>query len=154
MYTVLDIKPYVPAYDTVPDYRIPDWITETIDTRNTVIMSPLAVDKVGSMKKKLKQYKNDPDLFIKALIETLEADVRSKFQTKRRILDASNNVTVDVPFDSTIVRYLWKEERLLEVVDVMLKTDLVELAIEREKLNSDVVDAIEDVDSEISNQED
>jgi tRNA-Thr(GGU) m(6)t(6)A37 methyltransferase TsaA len=35
---VLDIKPYVPAYDTVPIFKVPKWIEETIDTRNKVIV--------------------------------------------------------------------------------------------------------------------
>ena len=36
---VMDIKPYVPAYDTVPSHRVPDWISETIATRNVVDVS-------------------------------------------------------------------------------------------------------------------
>ena len=36
---VMDIKPYVPAYDTVPSHRVPDWISETIATRNVVEVS-------------------------------------------------------------------------------------------------------------------
>ena len=36
---VMDIKPYVPAYDTVPCHRVPDWISETIATRNVVEVS-------------------------------------------------------------------------------------------------------------------
>ena len=37
------------------------------------------------MQKKLKQFKNDPNAFLEAIIQTLEVDVRSKFQTRRRM---------------------------------------------------------------------
>ena len=55
-----------------------------------------------------------------AIVETLEADVRSKFQTKRRIEDCRRGVLVEVPFDCTIVKFLWREERVLEVMEVVL----------------------------------
>jgi hypothetical protein len=45
---------------------------------------------------KLKLYKNEPELFMKAIEETLEADVRSKFQTKRRMEDSKKSVLVEV----------------------------------------------------------
>jgi hypothetical protein len=55
-----------------------------------------------------------------AIIETLEADVRSKFQTKRRIEDCHRGVVVEVPFDVTTVSFLWRQERVLEVTDIAL----------------------------------
>ena len=55
-----------------------------------------------------------------AITETLEADVRSKFQTKRRIEDCKRGVLVEVPFDATIVKFLWREERMLEVMEIVL----------------------------------
>ena len=55
-----------------------------------------------------------------AIIETLEADVRSKFQTKRRIEDCQRGVVVEVPFDVTTVSFLWRQERVLEVTDISL----------------------------------
>ena len=116
---VLDIKPYVPSYDTVDDFRIPDWIQETIGTRNTVVVSDKARNDVFRIQKKLKQYKNEHELFLKALVETLEADVRSKFQTKRRITDAVNGIYVDVPFDETIVQYFWIEDRVMEIGNIL-----------------------------------
>ena len=132
---IIDIKPYVPSYDTVTPFRVPTWIMETIETRNTVVISNSVREDVVKIQKKLKLYKNNPDLFLEALRETLEADVRSKFQTKRRIADASNGVTVDVPFDETIVRYFWIEDRTIEVERVLLASDCAEIHLEREMLN-------------------
>ena len=54
-----------------------------------------------------------------ALKETLEADVRSKFQTRRRIEDASRGLLVEVPFDEAIVRFYWKESRILEIAEIL-----------------------------------
>ena len=64
---VLDIKPYVPNYDTVEPCKVPSWIVETINTRNKVIISQEARDMVlhKHLNSKLKLYKNDPELFIK-----------------------------------------------------------------------------------------
>ena len=31
---VLDIKPYLPPYDSVPDARMPDWVTRPADEGN------------------------------------------------------------------------------------------------------------------------
>jgi hypothetical protein len=31
-----------------------------------------------------------------------------------------NDIAVEVPFDNTMVKYLWKEEREMEIVDVVL----------------------------------
>lgn len=134
---IIDIKPYVPSYDTVIPFRVPTWIMETIETRNTVIIRNSIREDVMKIQNKLKLYKNNVDLFLVALQETLEADVRSKFQTKRRIADASNGVTVDVPFDQTIVRYFWIEDRTMEVERVLLASDCIDLNIEREMLHID-----------------
>lgn len=66
---VLDIKPYVPNYDSVKQCRVPAWIVETINTRNEVIISKEARDSVmdRSLNSKFKLYKNDPDLFLKGV---------------------------------------------------------------------------------------
>jgi tRNA (adenine37-N6)-methyltransferase len=63
---VLDMKPYVPNYDTVEPCKIPQWILETIDTRNTVLFALGAIESARSksVSSKLKQYKNEPDLYL------------------------------------------------------------------------------------------
>jgi hypothetical protein len=103
---------------------------------------------VDRIQKKLKQFKNDPAAFMQAIIETLEADVRSKFQTKRRIEDSAKGLCVEVPFDEAMVRFLWKDERLLEIVEVVLEKDtnliekqrLIEEAdIEEDEIDEDCV---------------
>ena len=39
--------------------------------------------KSSSFESNLREYKNDYDTFIQAIIQTLEVEVRSKFQTER-----------------------------------------------------------------------
>lgn len=56
--------------------------------------------------------------------------MRSKFQTERRMGDAAQGEPVEVPFDETIVRYLWRGERDFLVVSVELRSarkDLLEI---------------------------
>ena len=75
-----------------------------------------------------------------ALVETLEADVRSKFQTKRRIEDAAKGQVVEVPFDEAVVRFFWIESRTLEIQDVVYRseaiTELEKLEVENQLLNA------------------
>ena len=128
---ILDIKPYVAAYDTVPAqmYRVPDWIARTIETRNVVTAVPSVQEAVQRIAGSLKQYKHDPDAFMRGLVETLEADVRSKFQTQRRISDADAAIPVEVPFDDATVFFFWRDERELEIVDVLLTRHLSPAAL-------------------------
>ena len=69
-------------------------------------------------------------------METLEADVRSKFQTKRRIEDASRGLEVEVPFDEAFIKFFWVDSRTMELTDVIHYTESV---TEQEKA---VVDAL------------
>ena len=69
-------------------------------------------------------------LLMLALKETLEADVRSKFQTKRAIEMAQRpdwigSVGGELPFDNLIVRYKWTEERSIEVVELVITSSPV-----------------------------
>ena len=117
---VLDIKPYVSAYDSMQDARVPKWIDETIFTRNVVEVDPVVKEQVVALQGQLKQYHNQPSLFLKAVVESLEADVRSKFQTRKRQQDSARGQECEVPFDNLLVRFLWKEERLLEITQVLV----------------------------------
>jgi hypothetical protein len=63
---ILDIKPYVPNYDSIKDARVPAWIEESIDTRNTVTIAPGVKDKAERLLKKYcKLYKKCEDVFWK-----------------------------------------------------------------------------------------
>jgi hypothetical protein len=57
----------VPAYDTVPESegRIPEWIQETVYTRNTVTVLPACLESVRAIQGRLVQYKNAPEEFMK-----------------------------------------------------------------------------------------
>ncbi len=57
----------MPAYDTVPESegRIPEWIQETVHTRNTVTVLPECLEYVRSIKGRLLQYKDAPEEFMK-----------------------------------------------------------------------------------------
>ncbi len=56
----------MPAYDTVPaeESRIPEWIQETVYTRNTVEIRPHCEEYVRKIQNRLVQYKNAPEAFI------------------------------------------------------------------------------------------
>lgn len=113
-------QPYVPAYDTVADYRIPDWLADTVHTRNEVTVRPGVLDRVRALQGQLVQFRDAPEAFVAALTETLQAEVRSKFQTSRRMENSSEGVQVEVLFDEAVVKYNWLAERVFEVTDVEL----------------------------------
>jgi hypothetical protein len=75
------------------------------------------------------------------IVETLEAEVRSKFQTSRRMNDATQGEAVSVPFDETIVQYLWVGQRDFEIVGVELKSRCKTLLLEQEKLGDALLSA-------------
>jgi hypothetical protein len=54
-----------------------------------------------------------------AIVETLEADVRSSFQTKKVMDGHKSGYHFDIPFDGVLVRYEWTQERLIEITDVL-----------------------------------
>ncbi len=127
---VMDIKPYVPAYDTVTPYRIPEWIESTVVTRNKVTIAPECLIYLEKVQARLKQYRNEPMEYIQALRETLEAEVRSKFQTSKQMEFSAKGMLVNVLFDETIVKYRWVSERVFEVVSVVLVSEDRELVQE------------------------
>eukprot|EP00981_Chlorochromonas_danica_P004103 scaffold801_cov178-Ochromonas_danica.AAC.8 len=120
---VLDIKPYVPAYDTVESFRIPSWIEETVFSRNEVTILPQCKAYIQKVQGRLKQYHNDPQQYLQALEETLAAEVRSKFQTQKQMEFTAKGELVYVLFDETVVKYRWLSERSFEVVDILLTSE-------------------------------
>ncbi len=55
-----------------------------------------------------------------ALVETLQAEVRSKFQTRKQMEFSSKGRLVEVLFDETLVKYDWVEERKFEITEIIL----------------------------------
>lgn len=97
----------MPQYDTLSDSRVPDWIAETVGTRNEVSLKNGVREKsIPLIRTKCKLYKNAVDEFWAGVIETLEADVRSKFQTKKAIVDSEKGIIRLQPFDELVVRFV------------------------------------------------
>ncbi len=76
-----------------------------------------------------------------ALIETLQAEVRSKFQTSRRIENSNEGQLVEVLFDETVVRYNWIEERVFDIIDIELVGANKYLAEEAQQLGGELDEA-------------
>lgn len=82
---VFDVKPFVPMYDGAPDVRVPNWIENTITHRNVVTINPECYQYIEKNAKHLKLFHNESNEFFIALIQTLQVEVRSKFQTKKLV---------------------------------------------------------------------
>jgi tRNA (Thr-GGU) A37 N-methylase len=124
---VLDVKPYVPVHDSVSEIwgdsggtRVPAWIVEGVHSRNFVSLAPGVAEQAAAVAPYLKQYPGEPEAFLGALTETLEAEVRSKFQTRRRIESSEQGHACEVAFDECMCSYHWRGEREMEIVKVEL----------------------------------
>lgn len=63
---ILDIKPYVPNYDSVPGAHVPTWIEGSIDTRNEVTVRAGVREGASRLLQKCcKLYRKQEDLFWK-----------------------------------------------------------------------------------------
>ena len=80
------------------------------------------------------------------LLETLEADVRSKFQTRKQMEFSQMGHHVQVLFDETIVKFDWLELRKFEVIDIILAS--------RDKETAEVLKKLKDVEEEVEEEED
>ena len=77
---VYDVKPYVPSYDAVVGAGVPEWIGRGIEVRRVVTWK---CDR--SVSGGLKFYKKGEDeQFLKAVEDTLAADVRSAYHTLKQ----------------------------------------------------------------------
>lgn len=62
----------MPFYDSIRDARVPTWIEESIDTRNTVTVAAGVQEKSERLLKKYcKLYRKDEESFWKGLFQQL-----------------------------------------------------------------------------------
>jgi hypothetical protein len=83
---VLDIKPYVPAYDSIPDATVAEWVRKSTIERREVEFEQLALDQLEEIVGccKLQHFKKSESEQLRVAIhETLSVDVRSIHQEKR-----------------------------------------------------------------------
>ncbi|CAK4078797.1 unnamed protein product [Aphanomyces euteiches] len=97
---VLDIKPYVPKYDSLPQSAVPAWIAETYGTQSSVRFAEECAAQIETCCRKSKFYKDEPDNLRSAIEEVLAVDVRSQMQTAK--MQKSTNRLV---FDTACVEY-------------------------------------------------
>uniref|UniRef100_A0AAV1VLC0 TsaA-like domain-containing protein n=1 Tax=Peronospora matthiolae TaxID=2874970 RepID=A0AAV1VLC0_9STRA len=80
---VLDIKPYISAYDSLPDARAAGWVSTPQPSIKTEWDSSALKSTIYKLSEKSVHYRNAPEEFVAAIEEVLQVDVRSKFQTRR-----------------------------------------------------------------------
>ncbi|KAG5180368.1 TsaA-like domain-containing protein [Tribonema minus] len=80
---VLDIKPFVPAYDAVTPAHVAPWVESSLQHNRAVLWEPGAQEQVTALAAALHLYKDEPQEAIAAIAEALEVDIRSAFMTKK-----------------------------------------------------------------------
>lgn len=80
---VLDIKPYVAAYDCLPDTLVADWVSTSQPSIQIEWESNELIAVIHTLASKSVHYQKSPEIFVAAIEEVLQVDVRSKYQTRR-----------------------------------------------------------------------
>ncbi|CAH0491169.1 unnamed protein product [Peronospora farinosa] len=80
---VLDIKPYISAYDSLPDACVATWVSTLQPSIEIEWESDMLKSAIHKLSRKSVHYRNAPDHFVAAIEEVLQVDVRSKYQTRR-----------------------------------------------------------------------
>lgn len=113
---IIDIKPYIPDYDSIPDAKVPSWILAPpveppkwkveIPEDNKEFMQIL-----NDRLKFTELYKDEPEEFLRLLREVLSLDLRS---TSKRERMATNQVTNlhSVVLCGLVFRFSITEEKL------------------------------------------
>jgi hypothetical protein len=113
---VLDIKPYVPSYDSVPGASIPAWLANApVTAPQTVVFSPAAMAGLHTAAPRLRYCKDAEDA-----LATLEAALRSELRSpyRRTSPDAKGDVYAFY-YDCLDVRCVFDDAaNMVTVVDI------------------------------------
>lgn len=79
---ILDIKPYIPLYDSVEFAKVPSWIVDNNESDKDikVLITDEAKDSLFSLSNKLKLFKGDPESALSCIMETMKEDIRSSHE--------------------------------------------------------------------------
>ncbi|KAG7396470.1 hypothetical protein PHYBOEH_002236 [Phytophthora boehmeriae] len=80
---VLDIKPYIATYDSLPDAQAADWVAAPQPPIEIQWGSDDLIPTLHKLAESSVHYRSAPEMFVSAIEEVLQVDVRSKYQTKR-----------------------------------------------------------------------
>ncbi|KAL4095731.1 hypothetical protein PRIC1_009104 [Phytophthora ramorum] len=80
---VLDIKPYISAYDSLPDALAAGWVSSPQPPIEIEWESRTLISTIHKLSEKSVHYRGAPETFVAAVEEVLQVDVRSKYQTRR-----------------------------------------------------------------------
>ncbi|GLD94937.1 hypothetical protein PINS_up003562 [Pythium insidiosum] len=96
---VLDIKPYVPAYDCVPDALVASWVSSDLSPTVDMVRwvdSALQNEVRHLASSSSRLYQDDPEGLVSAIEQVLQVDVRSRDLARRRDSASQNHLVLDV----------------------------------------------------------
>ncbi|EEY66077.1 uncharacterized protein PITG_03619 [Phytophthora infestans T30-4] len=80
---ILDIKPYIAAYDSLPGALAASWVSTPQPPIQIVWEASDLIPTIHRLSAKSVHYRDTPEKFVAAIEEVLQVDVRSKYQTRR-----------------------------------------------------------------------
>lgn len=115
---VLDVKPYIPGYDSIPTASCARWVCEGGAPVLTVELSQAVAAQFQSASLPTESMFDDKEQFLRALTEVLQLDIRSTHQGRGEA-SAATSVPYQVHFDCFKVLFR-TEERVVTVVGLEL----------------------------------
>ena len=113
---VIDIKPYVPDYDSFPSVQVAEWIRTYPVTRSVQFTSPQLQQTIYDCALKSSLYKTCPQDMEKAIVQVLGVDVRSSLKSK-----AFRAERVEQVFDNLCIGYSVTEDLIVQVESITLR---------------------------------
>jgi tRNA-Thr(GGU) m(6)t(6)A37 methyltransferase TsaA len=115
---VLDVKPYIPAYDSIPAAACATWIHEGGAPTLNVCLSPAAELQSREIALPPTSMYRTMDMLLVALREVLQLDIRSTHQG-RGAASAKSDTPYEMHFDVLRVRFT-TEQGCVTVVDLVV----------------------------------
>jgi hypothetical protein len=115
---VYDVKPYIPAYDTIPGACVAEWVESNLETRNDVFISDNAKTAAHKLTRQMKLFKHEPDEFLEALHQVLSVQVRSARDLKKSLSASLSHMR----FDGLVACFRLPDAQRVEVDDIIADT--------------------------------
>lgn len=100
---ILDIKPYIPFYDSIPQATTPEWVVESPRSPfKQITWSTQALQQLTSLVEKLEFYDNLEDIQ-QTIEQTLTPDIRSTHQRNISKENQNNNKSYSFRLDNLFI---------------------------------------------------
>ena len=119
---VLDIKPYIPSYDSIPNAIVPNWINDSVvRPLNKTIWSDDALNQIETLvKNKSFEYFESIEEIKQVITDIVKLDIRSSHQRNQAEINENDKQDYYFLLDTVKVHFTFDGNMSATVVDVFL----------------------------------